>query len=220
MTSTDKAKVNNATEAAATIDAGKVVMGASDGSRSVREASDADLDSLAGDLASGDRGANELALKSELPTGGGGGSPTNLSVSRTGTQVTVASSTGTDAVLPAASTTQAGVMTVDGQERIEQLGPVNGDVRRREALDGGDGQHPQHPASDDWRPEQPRQRPRRRRTRSERARLEVRARLRRRWWRRSHEPVRNPRCQSGYGRIEHRHGCVSPGGLDDRSGLS
>ena len=131
MTSTDKTKVNNATEAAATIDAGKVVMGASDGSRSVREASDADLDSLAGDLASGDRGGNELALKSELPTGGGGGSPTNLSVSRTGTQVTVASSTGTDAVLPAASTTQAGVMTSTDKSGL------NSSVRSTATFDGG-----------------------------------------------------------------------------------
>ena len=129
MTSTDKAKVNNATEAAATIDAGKVVMGASDGSRSVREASDADLDSLAGDLASGDRGANELALKSELPTGGGGA--TNLSVSRTATQVTVASSTGTDAVLPAASTTQAGVMTSTDKSGL------NSSVRSTGTFDGG-----------------------------------------------------------------------------------
>ena len=53
------------------------------------------------------RRGNELALKSELPTV----DPTNLSVVRAASQVTIASSTGTDAVLPAATATEAGAMS-------------------------------------------------------------------------------------------------------------
>ena len=116
LTGTDKGKVDNALTAAATLDAGKVVTGATDGSRAVREASDADLDSLAGDLASGDRGANELALKSELS---GGASPTNLGVTRNANQVTVTSSTGTDAGIAAASTTEAGVLTAADKGKVD-----------------------------------------------------------------------------------------------------
>ena len=69
LTAADKAKVNNAVAAAATINSGSVVTSA--GGRNVRAATDSDLDSLAGDLASGDRGGNELALKSELASVGG-----------------------------------------------------------------------------------------------------------------------------------------------------
>ena len=73
MTAADKTRALQSLRAAATVGAGSVVVGATDGTRDVREAADADLDGLAGALASGDRGANELALKSELGGGTGGG---------------------------------------------------------------------------------------------------------------------------------------------------
>jgi hypothetical protein len=50
--------------------------------------------------------------------GGGGGGDTNLSTTRTATTVTVVSSTGTDATIPAADGTNAGVMTAAMQTKL------------------------------------------------------------------------------------------------------
>jgi hypothetical protein len=50
--------------------------------------------------------------------GGGGGGDTNLSTTRTATTVTVVSSTGTDATIPAADGTNAGVMTAAMQNKL------------------------------------------------------------------------------------------------------
>lgn len=60
----------------------------------------------------------------------GGGGATNLSTSRTSTAVTISSDTGTDATIPAASDTQAGVLTaamkskLDGIEAGAQVNPT------------------------------------------------------------------------------------------------
>ena len=87
MTGADKTRVDRSLEAAAVISSGSAVFGA--GSRNVREASDADLDAFAGSLADGARGANELALKSELPSLTT--TPTNLGVTVTAGGLTVTS---------------------------------------------------------------------------------------------------------------------------------
>jgi len=52
---------------------------------------------------------------------GGGGGATNLTFSRTATSVTVVSDTGTDATLPAATTTQAGVLTASDKLKLDGL---------------------------------------------------------------------------------------------------
>jgi len=52
---------------------------------------------------------------------GGGGGATNLTFSRTATSVTVISDTGADATLPAATTTQAGVLTASDKVKLDGL---------------------------------------------------------------------------------------------------
>ena len=54
-------------------------------------------------------------------SGGGGSGNTNLSATRTGTTVTVASDTGTDAVLLSADTTNAGVMTAADKTKLNGI---------------------------------------------------------------------------------------------------
>ena len=55
-------------------------------------------------------------------SGGGGGGATNLSVtSRTSTALTVASDTGTDAVIPAASSTEAGLLVAADKVKLDAL---------------------------------------------------------------------------------------------------
>jgi hypothetical protein len=56
-------------------------------------------------------------------TGGAGGS-TNLTYSRDGTSVTVLSDTGTDAVLPAATTSLAGLLTAADKLLLDQAAPL------------------------------------------------------------------------------------------------
>ena len=58
-------------------------------------------------------------------SGGGGGGSTNLSFTRNGTTVTVASDTGTDAVLPAATTSLAGVMSAADKTKLDGVGAAN-----------------------------------------------------------------------------------------------
>jgi hypothetical protein len=53
--------------------------------------------------------------------GGGTGGSTNLSFSRTGTSVTVLSDTGTDAVLPVADSTNAGVMSAADKIKLDGI---------------------------------------------------------------------------------------------------
>lgn len=53
--------------------------------------------------------------------GGGGGGSTNLTFSRTATTVTVLSDTGADAVLPAASSTEAGVMSASDKAKLDGI---------------------------------------------------------------------------------------------------
>lgn len=62
-----------------------------------------------------------LINPTDLPggSGGGGGSGANLSFTRDATTVTVASDTGTDAVLPAASSTLAGVMPAADKAKLD-----------------------------------------------------------------------------------------------------
>ena len=72
-------------------------------------------------------GVMTAADKSKLngiPTGGGVGI-TNLTFSRTASNLTVVSDTGTDAALPAASTTEAGVMTAADKVKLDGLAPTN-----------------------------------------------------------------------------------------------
>lgn len=52
---------------------------------------------------------------------GGGGGATNLTFSRTASSVTVESDTGTDATIPSASTTQAGVLTASDKLKLDGL---------------------------------------------------------------------------------------------------
>ena len=72
-------------------------------------------------------GVMTAADKSKLngiPTGGGVGT-TNLTFSRTASNLTVVSDTGADATLPAASTTEAGVMTAADKVKLDGLAPTN-----------------------------------------------------------------------------------------------
>ncbi len=67
---------------------------------------------------------------------GGGGGFTNLSWSRTDTTVTVISDTGSDAVLPFATETQAGVMTADDKIKLDSLGATTGTPNELAFFDG------------------------------------------------------------------------------------
>ncbi len=59
-----------------------------------------------------------------LGGGGGGSGSTNLTFSRTASSVTVLSDTGTDAVLPAATSTEAGVMTAADKAKLDGPPPM------------------------------------------------------------------------------------------------
>jgi hypothetical protein len=56
-----------------------------------------------------------------IAAGGGGGGSTNLTFSRTSTTVTVLSNTGTDAILPAADATNAGVMSSADKVKLDGI---------------------------------------------------------------------------------------------------
>lgn len=58
-----------------------------------------------------------------LPGESGTGGVTDLGVNRTGTAVTVTSSTGADATIPAASGTEAGVMTAADKNKLDGVAP-------------------------------------------------------------------------------------------------
>ena len=73
-------------------------------------------------------GVMTAADKSKLdgiPAGGAGGGATNLTFTRDASTVTVVSDTGTDAVLPAANATQAGVMTAAHWNKLNDSAPTN-----------------------------------------------------------------------------------------------
>lgn len=61
---------------------------------------------------------NLVAAINEAAASGGGGGSTNLTISRNGVQVVVNSDTGTDATIPAADGTNAGVMTSTMQLKL------------------------------------------------------------------------------------------------------
>ena len=145
----DKVKSDRSLQAALTVDADKFVVGATDGTRNVQEATDAALDALAGDLASGDRGGNELALKSELGSGGGGGGATDLSVTRDANNVVVVSSSGADATLPAASVTQAGVMTASDKNQTSRALTAAAEVGAGRFIAGAGGRNTREAMSTD-----------------------------------------------------------------------
>ena len=72
-------------------------------------------------------GVMTAADKSKLdgiPAGGAGGGATNLTFTRDASTVTVVCDTGTDAVLPAATTTQAGVMTAADKSKLDGPPPI------------------------------------------------------------------------------------------------
>ena len=141
----------NELQSGATIDESGVVVGALDGSRSVRQANAADLTALAGELADPARGTNELALRSEI-TGGGTpaqGGATDLSVTRDADNVVVVSSTGTDATLPAASVTQAGVMTASDKNRTSRALTAAAEVGAGRFITGAGGRNTREALSAD-----------------------------------------------------------------------
>ena len=70
--------------------------------------------------------AGDKAVLNALAAGAGSPGTTNLSFSRTGTTLTVASDTGTDATLPSASTSLAGVMTAADKTKLDGLSPGGG----------------------------------------------------------------------------------------------
>jgi len=67
---------------------------------------------------------------------GGGGGFTNLSYSRTSETVTVISDTGADAILPFATSTQAGVMTAADKVKLDSLGTTIGTPNKLSFFDG------------------------------------------------------------------------------------
>lgn len=69
---------------------------------------------------------NEKIADGTIDTGGGSGGNTNLSFTRNSTTVTVESNTGTDAILPVASTTLAGVMSANDKVNINALITLSG----------------------------------------------------------------------------------------------
>ena len=75
--------------------------------------------------------ALDAALGGTAWQAGGGGGGTNLAVSRTATSLSVLSDTGSDAVLPAATATEAGVMSAADKAKLDGLGsagPGAGDM--------------------------------------------------------------------------------------------
>jgi len=75
-----------------------------------------------------------------VPVGGsGGGGATNLTFSRTATSVTVVSDTGTDATLPAATTTQAGVLTATDKTKLDSLSNYTHPNHTGDVTSTGDG---------------------------------------------------------------------------------
>ena len=56
-----------------------------------------------------------------ITTGGGGGGATNLTFTRDGTTVTIESDTGTDAILPAATTSLAGVLSAADKTKLDGI---------------------------------------------------------------------------------------------------
>lgn len=70
--------------------------------------------------------AGDKAVLDALAAGGGGAGATNLSFSRNATSLTVISDTGTDATLPGASVTLAGVMSAADKLKLDGLSPGGG----------------------------------------------------------------------------------------------
>ena len=88
----------------------------------------------------------EVVQVPSSPGGGGGTSPTNLSITdRTATALTINSSTGADAVIPAATPALAGLQTAADKAKSDALGtastrnvPVTGNASASEVVLGND----------------------------------------------------------------------------------
>jgi hypothetical protein len=98
-------------------------------STSVTVVADTGTDAVLPAASSTEAGVMTAADKAKLDGipagGGGGGGATNLTASRNATSVTVLSDTGTDAVLAAASATEAGVMTAADKTKLDAI-PAGG----------------------------------------------------------------------------------------------
>jgi hypothetical protein len=89
---------------------------------------DATLPAATGTLAGVMTAADKTKLDGLTPGGGGGSGSTNLSFSRTSDTVTIASDTGTDAVLPTANVDSAGIMTAADKTKLDAIPPGGGGV--------------------------------------------------------------------------------------------
>ena len=93
---------------------------------SVTVISDTGADVTLGAATATEAGVMSAADKVKLDGlgGGGGGGSTNLTFSRTASSVTVLSDTGTDAVLPAATSSEAGVMSAADKSKLDGPPPM------------------------------------------------------------------------------------------------
>jgi hypothetical protein len=89
---------------------------------------DATLPAATGSLAGVMTAADKTKLDGLTSGGGGGSGSTNLSFSRTSDTVTIASDTGTDAVLPTANVDSAGIMTAADKTKLDGIPPGGGGV--------------------------------------------------------------------------------------------
>jgi hypothetical protein len=136
MAAADKAKLDGIEPGAQANPDAAAIKAAYEGNADTNAFTDADRAKLDGiePGATGDQTGPELVAAIDAALGGtawqtGGtagqaGGATNLSVSRTAGSMTVLSDTGSDALLPAASATEAGVMSAADKAKLDGLGPA------------------------------------------------------------------------------------------------
>jgi hypothetical protein len=137
MAAADKAKLDGIEAGAQANPTAAAIKTAYESNPDTNAFTDADRAKLAGvePGATGDRTGAELVAAIDAVLGGtawqaggtaGGTAGTNLAVSRTATALTVQSDTGSDAVLPAATGTEAGVMSAADKAKLDGLDGLGG----------------------------------------------------------------------------------------------